>query len=92
MIWIFYSLLAAFLWAIVNVTDKYTMSKLVDSPLVPILILSTVGLFVAVVVFYFHGFTPFTLPNLVLAFLAGLFYVLTMLFYYLSLEIEDVSR
>jgi bacterial/archaeal transporter family protein len=92
MAWVFYSLLAAMLWAIVNVTDKYTMSKLVETPIVPLLILAIMGLFVAGMINGIYSFESLTLFNLGLVFLAGLFYVLTMLFYYLALKHEEVSK
>lgn len=92
MLWIFYSLLAAMFWAIVNVTDKYTMAKLVDKPIIPLMVLALVGVVVAVVIYFLHGFASFTPFHLMLVFLAGLFYVLAMLFYYLALKHEEVSK
>lgn len=90
--WIFYSFLAAILWAIVNVTDKYTMVKLVSSPVIPVLILGVVGLLTAGGVYFAHGVELFSPLNSALAFLAGLFYILTMLFYFLALKSEEVSK
>lgn len=90
--WIFYSLLAAFLWATVNVVDKYTMSKLVESPLVPLLLLGIIGLFASGSIWCLKGVKPLSHYNLSLALLAGLFYILTMLFYYLALKHEEVSK
>ncbi len=90
--WVFYSLLAATLWAIVNVTDKYTMGKLVDNPMIPLLILGFVGLLAAGAVYCVHGIVFLSPFDSTLAFLAGLFYVLTMLFYYLALKYEEVSK
>jgi drug/metabolite transporter (DMT)-like permease len=90
--WIFFSLLAALLWAIVNVIDKYTMSKLVESPLIPLLISGILGLFVAGGIWSVHGIETLSYLNLILAVLAGSFYVLTMYFYYLALQHEEVSK
>ncbi|WP_019217788.1 hypothetical protein [Legionella tunisiensis] len=90
--WIFYSLLAAILWAIVNVTDKYTMTKLVNNPIIPVFVLGVVGLLVVGVVYCTHGMEHFTSFNLALAFLAGLFYVLTMLFITLLLNMKKYPK
>ncbi|MCX7114514.1 MAG: EamA family transporter [Gammaproteobacteria bacterium] len=92
MLWITFSLLAAMLWALVNVIDKYTMTKLVDQPVVPVLVLGGVGLLAALVIYGMHGLTLFSPFNMLLTFLAGLFYVLTMYFYYQAIKREEVSR
>lgn len=92
MSYIYYSLLAAMLWAIGNVTDKYTMAKLIDTPMLPLLILSLIGLISAGTVYYFHGISVFATTDLIVAFLAGLFYLLTMYCYYQALKHEEVSK
>lgn len=92
MIWITFSLLAAMLWAVVNVTDKYTMSKLVQEPLIPIVVLGLVGLAMALVIGYVYHFPLMSPWHLLLAFLAGAFYVLTTYFYYQALKRDEVSK
>ena len=92
MTWVFYSLLAAMLWAIVNVTDKYTMDKLVTNPMIPVLILGLVQLITAVSIYCFYGYAFVTSIDLTLAFLAGLFYVATMFFYYQAIKKDEISK
>lgn len=92
MLWISFSLLAAMLWATVNVIDKYTMSKLVQQPLIPVLILGIVGLFSVFGVYCVIDFPLLSLTNLTLSFMAGGCYVLTMYFYYLAMQRDEVSK
>jgi drug/metabolite transporter (DMT)-like permease len=92
MIWISYSLLAAMLWAIVNVIDRYTMVKLVREPLIPLLLLGVVGLLATGIIYCIHGLATFTFSDLILALLTGTFYVLTMFFYFHALKQEEVSK
>jgi drug/metabolite transporter (DMT)-like permease len=92
MLWMTFSLLAATLWAIVNVTDKYTMTKLVDNPLLPVLILGLVGLLSSLVINNIYTL-PLLSPVLFsMAVGAGAFYILTMYFYYQAMKLDDVSR
>jgi transporter family protein len=92
MLWMIFSLLAAMLWAIVNVTDKYTMTKLVDNPLLPVLILGLVGLLSCLVIEGVYGLPLLSSLFFLMALGAGTFYILTMYFYYRAMKLDDVSK
>lgn len=92
MLWIAFTLLATLLWAVVNIFDKYTMSKLVDNPMVPIFVLGIVGLAAAIGIYITYDFPLLSPLKLLVAFLSGAFYLLTMLCYYQAMKRDEVSR
>lgn len=92
MSWIFLSILAAFIWSIVNIFDKYIISKLVERPIVPVIILGTIGLIASVAIFITLGFQSLSVINILLAILAGIFWALLNFFYFYALKIEEVSK
>jgi uncharacterized membrane protein len=90
--WIFYSLLSAFLMAVVNLIDKFVLTQWVRKPVVPLLVLGLIGLFPALVVLFVQGFPP-PAPGLLLpSFLAGASFVLMSFFYFSAAQAEDISR
>lgn len=92
MSWVLFSLLAAFTWAIVNTVDKYVLTKWVRKPIVPVMILGVVGLVASIAVYLIHGFSRLSYTNILLAFIAGVFYLLMSLFYFKAVKIEEISR
>lgn len=91
MFWIVYTILAALFMAIVNIVDKYLLSKLVAKPIVPVMILGIVGGISAIVVFAIKGLTHLTPIHLTLAFICGILYVFMVFFYFKAVKIEDIS-
>ena len=92
MSWIFFSILASLIWAGVNIVDKYVMSKLVDKPIIPMIILGIIGLPVSAAVYLFHGFASLSWFNIFLALVAALFYIFMCLFYFKAIQHEEISR
>lgn len=92
MSWIFLSVLAALIWAVVNIFDKYIISKLVDRPIVPVIILGAIGLLASAAIFFTSGFQPLSTVNILLAITAGIFYVLAVFFYFHAAKIEEISK
>lgn len=92
MSWILFSILAALTWAIVSIIDKYVLTKWVRKPIVPIMILGIVGLIASVLIYLFHGLSTLSYLNIVLAFVAGIFYILMSIFYFKAVKLEEISR
>ncbi len=92
MSWILFSILAALTWAIVNIIDKYVLTKWVRKPIVPVMILGIIGLLASFLVYLFRGFSELSLLNIALSFIAGTFYILAIIFYFKAVKIEEISR
>jgi len=92
MSWILFSILAALIWAIVNIIDKYVLSKLVSRPIIPVIIMGFIGLIASLLVFIFLGFQQLSAGNVLLAFISGSLYVLMTFFYFRAVKIEEVSK
>jgi len=90
--WIFFSILAALCWAIVNIVDKYILTKWVRNPLIPVIILGIIGLIASIIVYFIYGFSYLSYFNIFLAFIAGIFYLLMSIFYFKAVKIEEISR
>ncbi|MFH1822305.1 MAG: EamA family transporter [Patescibacteria group bacterium] len=92
MTWILFSLLAAFLWSIVNIVDKYVMGKWIKNPTIPIIFTGIIGVIASFFVFLINGFQLLSLSLIILALIAGIFYILMTLFYLKAVQIEEISR
>jgi drug/metabolite transporter (DMT)-like permease len=92
MSWIGLSILAAFIWAIVNLLDKLTLTKWTISPILPVLLMGLMSLIVSVGIFIFYPIHLLPFPLMVLAFLAGSCYFATTYFYCYAVKWEDLSK
>jgi len=90
--WILFSILAAFCWAVVNTVDKYVLTKWVRQPLIPVIMLGPIGLIAAIMVYSVYGFSFLSYFNIFLGLIAGILYALMVVFYFKALKIEEVSR
>lgn len=90
--WILFSVLAAFCWALSSIIDKYVLTKWVKNPLVPIILTGIIGLVACIIVYFVYGFSSLSYFNTFLAIIAGFFYILATIFYFKALKIEEVSR
>ncbi len=97
--WFFIALGAPFLWALVNITDKYLVTNYSTnkdsndkSPGALVLFSSLVGIFAAVGILFFtpNVFDISTLDKVLLS-ATGVFSIVWILFYLFALEIEEVS-
>lgn len=84
--------MAALSWAIVNIVDKYILTKWVRQPIIPVIILGIVGLIASIIIYFLYGFSYLSYFNIFLAFIAGIFYILMSVFYFKAVKIEEISR
>lgn len=93
--WLAYSLLAAFLWAIVNYIDKYLVDKVAEDRGVGALILFSgiIGIPVVLSILYFFSGSVLAVPmhNAFLIGLAGFLYLCGILIYLYVLAEADAS-
>jgi len=92
MLWIVLSVLAGMFWAVVNIVDKFTVTKWVRNPLSPVVITSVIGAIAALLIWSVHGLSELSAVNVALSLACGLFYILACVFYMKALKIEEVSR
>src|SRR3989338_2269729 len=92
MSWVFFSVAAAFLWAIANVVDKFVLSKWGVKPIVIIFLNCILGLISALWIFWFLGWGELTKAQLLLALVAGIAYVAIILFYLHAVSLSEISR
>jgi len=84
--------LAAFTWAIVNVVNKFVISKWARNLNILVVSFGVVSLLSSIFFFALRGFTTLSAINTLIAIATGVLYFLTVFFYYKALEIEEVSR
>lgn len=92
MSWIIFSILAAFIWSIVNTVDKYVLTKWIRKPIIPVMIMGVIGLIVALIIFLINGYGYLSANHIGLGLLAGIFYVIANVFYFKAAKIEEISR
>lgn len=90
--WVIFSILAALCWTIVNIVDKYVLTKWVKQPFVVIIIFEFIGLLAGIIVYFSRGLSPLSNFNIFLAILTGIFYLLMAIFYVKAVKIEEISR
>lgn len=90
--WVIFSILAALCWAVVNIVDKYILTKWIRTPLIPVIIVGLIGMIASIIIYFVYGFTWLSSLNIILALVAGIFYILMTVFYFKALKIEEVSR
>jgi len=93
--WFFIALGAPFLWAIVNLIDKYLVTNYSGKEKSPgslVLFSSLIGIVASFLIIIFtHGVFAIPLSDKILLIFIGAFSVCGIIFYLLALEIEDVS-
>jgi len=92
LLWVFYSIFAALIFATSNIVDKYVISKMVKKPLTPVMISGIVGLIASGLIYFFLGFASLSFANILWAFAAGILYMLTIIFYFKAVTIDEISR
>ncbi len=90
--WAFFSLLSALTMAMVNILDKFVLTRLARRPIVPLLIYVAMGLFPLPFIFYGRGIPPLTSAVLVPAFAAAAAFTLSTLLYFSAALREEISR
>ncbi len=92
MLWAILAILSALMWALVNIVDKFVLTKWIKQPFVPLIFFSIVGFVIGTMIYIFQGFSYLSYLNIFLSVLTGGFYVIVMYFYFKALNIEEVSR
>ena len=92
MSWILFSVLAALIWSIANIIDKFIITKWLKEPAIPVMFLGIIGLVIAGIIFLVKGFQLLSPFNIFLALIAGCCYILTNAYYLKALKREEVSR
>jgi len=92
MLWQIFSVINASINATANVIDKYVLSKWVKNPLNSALILGIIQVVVSIIIFMVVGFKTISLMNLFLALISGMCYMLMTIFYFKSVQMDEVSR
>ena len=89
--WLFIAIIAHFLNAIVFVVDKYILSKAHFKPEAYAFYVGLLGGGIALVLIPF-GFSSIPLNQILISFLAGALFIFAILFFYKSIEKEEVSK
>jgi transporter family protein len=90
--WIALSLLSAFLMAVVNIIDKFILTKWVKNPMLLVVFFGIIGLIPSLTIFGIRGLPRLSGFNIFLAFLAGGAYLLMSFFYFRAAQLEEISR
>lgn len=90
--WAVYSTFSALCMAVVSLLDKFVLTRWIRRPVVPVLFLGAIGLVPAVLVFCIRGFGPLPPFRFLLAFLAGVSFLVMAFFYFHAAKVEEISR
>ncbi len=92
MSWVILSILAAVIFAFVNIIDKYLVTKLIRNPIIPVIIVGAIGFLLGIGIFLFNGFKTLSVINTLLAVIAGNIHMLASVLYFWAIKREEVSR
>ncbi len=90
--WVYLSLLSGFLMAVVNLLDRYVLTRLVKRALAPIVVLGVIGLVPGLLVLAVKGRVGLAGAELLLAVGAGLIFLAMAYFYFRAAQVEEISR
>jgi len=92
MSWILLSVSAALIWAIVNIIDKYIITKWLKTPIIPIMVQGIIGIITSIAVYLIFGFSGLSYTHIFLAGISGVFIILNLYFYLKAAKLEEISR
>jgi transporter family protein len=92
MLWIFFTLVAAFLWAIVNILDKFIITNKVKDPILATIFSGIATFFLFILVSLIVGNIFLSIKVIIIAALAGVSYNIAVWLYYIVLSKEEVSK
>lgn len=92
MLWVFLALIATFLWAWANVTDKVLRTKFLKSSIALTAAFGIISLIFSFILFLFAGVPSIPFWHLIASFLAGVALTVGLIFYLNALSIEEASR
>ena len=89
--WIFYSLLSAVMFSILNVMDKIVIQDL-KNPIIPVTFTIIFNAVAGMIIFYLGKVSYLSAHNIVLAFIASILYISMAVCYFKAIKIEEISR
>ncbi len=89
--WILLSIIAAFIWSIVNVIDKTIMTRFIKRPVIPVIISGLLGIVFSLII-WTKKFVLLSGWPLFLSLLAGAIAAVATIFYFKAIKIEEASR
>lgn len=90
--WIVLSLLSGLLMAVVNLIDKYVLTRLVKQVMVPLFILGLIGLGPGLLILLVKGGLWLAWPHLLMGVGAGFAFLAMSYFYFRAAQVEEISR
>lgn len=91
MTWIVLTLIAAFLWSVINVINKFLVEKHIKEPIIFLVVFGLLG----ILILFAIPFINFSVPSillLLLIFVTGGIYMYAVFPYFIVLRYEEVSR
>lgn len=92
MTYAFYAVLAALLWAVTNVIDKFVLSRLESRPHLPFIVQGLVGGTVGVGLLLVRGLQPVSLTEFVLLLVTSVAFLFLNLWYFKAADLVDMSQ
>jgi len=92
MLWILLTLIAAFLWGLSNIVDSILVKKYIKNCKVMALAVAFLQPLFFLLIFSIYGIDLHVSSILLLPVLSGIIYLIGGVFYYHSIQIEEVSR
>src|SRR3989344_3704873 len=89
--WAAFALLAALLWSLSTVIDKFVLGKLVKNPVIPTLFLGALGVVVSVAIYVAQGWQRMPIEGVLWALASGVLFFLGVLFYYRAAKEGEIS-
>lgn len=89
--WILFSIVAAVFWAVVNIVDKVTISKLIKKPIVVTILLSFIDVVIAIIILL-NDFVLITWLQFILFVVVSSCCVFGTIFYFRAIRKEEASR
>ncbi|NIO20426.1 MAG: EamA family transporter [Candidatus Aenigmarchaeota archaeon] len=91
MSWIYFVILATFLWSITNVMDKYLVDKRVKSPLILLIFFRIASLIPIIILIPILNIGVPSLDLFFLIFVSAILMILAIITYYKAVEVEEIS-
>ena len=92
MIWVLFALLSAFFFSLVNVTDKYMLSRWVEKPSILLFFFGGVSLISAAVIISTRGLPLFSVPQTLILLSIGFAHFFASVLYYHALKRGEATR
>jgi drug/metabolite transporter (DMT)-like permease len=90
--WVMLSLLSGFLMAVVNLIDRYILTRLVKQAMVPLFILGLIGLGPGILILLVKGGLGLDWLRALAGVGAGLAFMAMSYFYFRAAQVEEISR